>query len=201
MTWETSIIASFIVSVTFIKSKTTQVIIEALKAFDIKAKTQGQSNLVVETSQGERKISGSAFKQKKDRSFHHGTLLIDSDIELLINCLKDQKLEIESKSIDSNRAKSINLKELNPTIELQNMVDRIIQCFGPKNISKFTQRDFTESMQTESNRLQSWDWLIGETPYFEARVESKKLMSKKGLILEGSEIGEIGSRVQSLLDK
>src|SRR3989344_1875354 len=65
------------------RKKNFQIIINALKKFNISAETSGRNDIFVESS----KISGSAFKEKPDRAFHHGTLMIHVNLDELQNYL------------------------------------------------------------------------------------------------------------------
>ena len=72
-----------------------------------------------------KKISGSAFKQTKDASFHHGTFLISSDLEKLEESLKHTIIPKESKSIASVRSQVIKLQDKYSGISIQDVIDLI----------------------------------------------------------------------------
>jgi lipoate-protein ligase A len=84
---------------TFLSSRTEfdidrnmQIIINALKnSFGIVAEKSGRNDIQVEG----KKISGSAFKKSHDRSFHHGTLLVDVDLDALQNFLNPSKAKLQ----------------------------------------------------------------------------------------------------------
>lgn len=70
-----------------------------------------------------RKISGSAYKLKLGRangegrrSLHHGTMLLDLDLNALQKYLNPNKKKLESKGVDSVVSRVMNLKEINPNI-------------------------------------------------------------------------------------
>ncbi|POD93108.1 hypothetical protein BV924_17800 [Pectobacterium odoriferum] len=62
------------------KSVSTQIVLDALSSLGLKASASGRNDLVVETADGVRKVSGSAYRETKDRGFHHGTLLLNADL-------------------------------------------------------------------------------------------------------------------------
>src|SRR5690606_2665064 len=68
-----------------------------------------------------RKISGSAFKQTKQGSFHHGTFLVKSDLGKLEESLKQTLQAKDSKSIPSVRSKVISLQERYPEVEIEDV--------------------------------------------------------------------------------
>ena len=57
----------------------------------LQAELKGRNDIVVDG----RKISGSAFKHTRDRSLHHGTLLLNLDLEGLARYLTPDKLKLE----------------------------------------------------------------------------------------------------------
>ncbi len=158
------------------KKANNEYIIKILQKLDIKAFIGDRNNLWVMSSEGERKISGSAFKQKRDRSFHHGTLLVDTDIEKLKRALKPKDYQITSKSIDSVRSKSMNLKSLNANLTMKKLIDSFCDKFETLTINK--------TIEVEAARLRSWEWVMGETPYFECRLSQGVIKSRKGLLIE-----------------
>ena len=72
---------------------------------------------------GGRKVSGSAYKLslgKKDgsgrKSLHHGTMLIDLDLEALDRYLSPNKAKLQSKGVESVVSRVMNLRERVPEI-------------------------------------------------------------------------------------
>ncbi len=114
-----------------------------------------------------RKISGSAFKQTKNGSFHHGTFLVSSDLDKLEESLKHTLVPTESKSIASVRSKVITLQEKFPGTEINDVIEII--CHQLKTIPFTLDGTILSEPQVQENfrSLLSWEWLWGETPYFE----------------------------------
>ena len=69
------------------KSVSTDIILQALRQLGVTAGASGRNDLVMETADGPRKISGSAYRETRDRGFHHGTLLLNADLERLADYL------------------------------------------------------------------------------------------------------------------
>lgn len=114
-----------------------------------------------------RKISGSAFKQTKDASFHHGTFLVSSDMEKLAESLKHTIVPKQSKSIPSVRSKVIKLQEKFPEVTIQDVIDLI--AFELKASPQVLDGSLLSlpEVQHSFNSITHWDWLWGETPAFE----------------------------------
>ncbi len=90
------------------KTISTQIILNALASLGIQATASGRNDLVVINGEDERKVSGSAYKETKDRGFHHGTLLLNADLSRLADYLNPDP-------------KSYRLKEL-PRYALESLI-------------------------------------------------------------------------------
>lgn len=74
------------------KTVSTAIVLAALNSLGVTAEASGRNDLVVKTDSGDRKVSGSAYRETIDRGFHHGTLLLNADLSRLANYLNpDQK--------------------------------------------------------------------------------------------------------------
>lgn len=74
------------------KTVSTAIVLAALNSLGVTAEASGRNDLVVKTDSGDRKVSGSAYRETMDRGFHHGTLLLNADLSRLANYLNpDQK--------------------------------------------------------------------------------------------------------------
>ncbi len=100
------------------KQKNLQTVIDALAQLDIKAQVSPRNDIIVKDKSGEnKKVSGCAFRETKHKSFHHGTLLINTDTSNLIRYLHHKQDQgIDAKGVASVRSKVINLSELNQTL-------------------------------------------------------------------------------------
>lgn len=114
-----------------------------------------------------RKISGSAFKQIKNASFHHGTFLVSSDMEKLEESLKHTLVMKESKSIASVRSKVIKLQEKFSGVTIQDVIELI--AYELKTFPRELDGSLLSMPQVQASfkSLTDWQWLWGETPLFE----------------------------------
>lgn len=99
------------------KTISTQIILNALASLGIQATASGRNDLVVINGEDERKVSGSAYKETKDRGFHHGTLLLNADLSRLADYLNPDPKKLQAKGITSVRSRVTNLVELLPGID------------------------------------------------------------------------------------
>lgn len=114
-----------------------------------------------------RKISGSAFKQTKFGSFHHGTFLVSSDLNKLEESLKHTIIPSATKSIASVRSKVITLQEKFPGTEIQDVIEIIAHHLKTVPFEIDGTLLSEPQVQESFRHLRSWEWLFGETPHFE----------------------------------
>ncbi len=149
------------------------IVLRALARFGITAEASGRNDIVVATDDGFRKVSGSAFRETKDRAFHHGTLLLTANLGRLQDYLTPHPKKLESKGRPSVRSRVMNLSELAPELEHAKACEALIaefqlqyegQCeiehLDPEHIEGF------DELRATYEKLQSWEWRIGHTPQF-----------------------------------
>ena len=106
--------------------KYTQPVIDALTKLGIKCELSGRNDILIEG----RKISGNAQLVKKDRVLHHGTLMVDVDINNMLEALNVSELKIESKAIKSVRSRVANISEyLNKDFTVTQLRDFLLEEF------------------------------------------------------------------------
>jgi lipoate-protein ligase A len=159
-----------------------------------------------------KKISGSAFHFKKKRFIQHGTLLISSDLKRLSETLKPKTLKIETKAIQSTRSSVININDIYPQVNMEEIKNEIIKVY--ESFLKVTGSINTYSKLPEDihykqllEKYKSWEWIFGNTPIFELIVNQNnrdiKIKIKKGLIVENDSLDNsmLHHPFHSLLEK
>lgn len=179
------------------KERNNQIITQALAAFGIEAFASGRNDICVNEEDGPRKISGSAFKETKDRSFHHGTLLINADLTKLGNYLNPDRKKLVSKGISSVRSRVANLSQYNPELTHESLTKKIVETFcqvyGSSAEVEVLNNEIlrqTPKLNEYYEKLKDWNWRFGETPQFTHQMDHRfewggmevHLDAKKGLI-------------------
>lgn len=155
------------------KTISTQIIVNGLAQVGIDAQVSGRNDLVLNTDNGPRKISGSAYRETRDRGFHHGTLLINTDLNRLANYLNPDPKKLQAKGITSVRSRVANLCELVSDISHEKVCEGIINSFsshyGETVVAEYISPDklpdlpnFAETFAKQS----SWEWNFGQAPAF-----------------------------------
>lgn len=111
------------------KTISTSIVLNALNSLGVTAEASGRNDLVVKTPEGDRKVSGSAYRETMDRGFHHGTLLLNADLSRLANYLNPDKKKLRAKGITSVRGRVANLVDLLPGITHEQICDAIREAF------------------------------------------------------------------------
>ena len=114
------------------KTMNNSILINSLNRFGFNASPSGRNDLHVDG----HKVSGSAYKLslgKKDgsgkKALHHGTMLLDLDLNALEKYLSPNKLKLISKGVDSVKGRVINLTKLNPSINHDNFCTALAEEF------------------------------------------------------------------------
>ena len=102
------------------------VIQEAVRSFGIPAEKSGRNDVL---SAG-RKFSGNAFYRNGTQAYHHGTLLVDVDMQKMGRYLNPSKAKLQSKGVDSVRSRVVNLKEMNPEVTIESLKAAMGQAFS-----------------------------------------------------------------------
>lgn len=113
----------------YVRGVSTHIILQALQATGLVAEASGRNDLVVNTTEEWRKISGSAYRETPDRGFHHGTILINADLSRLADYLNPDAKKLQAKGITSVRAHVTHLAELMPDIRYEAVCEAITEAF------------------------------------------------------------------------
>lgn len=162
------------------KTISTSIVLNALNALGVSAEASGRNDLVVKTTEGDRKVSGSAYRETKDRGFHHGTLLLNADLSRLANYLNPDKKKLAAKGITSVRSRVTNLTELLPGITHEHVCEAITEAFfahyGERVAAEIISPDKTPDLPNFIEtfaRQSSWEWNFGQAPAFSHLLDER----------------------------
>lgn len=110
----------------FSRRANAELVSRALQELDVPAYVNERHDIAVDGF----KVSGSAYKIINKRAYHHGTMLIDADTELLKGCLsKKNKSGIISKGVESVPSPVTNLRNYSYTIDHQQFCESVTTEF------------------------------------------------------------------------
>lgn len=166
-------------------------VLAALEPFGIKAERTGRSNLSVNGL----KFSGNAFCFRKVSAMHHGTLLLNTDLDRLNRYIGSMCNGIETHAIASVPADVVNL-ELSVD-ELSNALkESFINLYGDSAAMVEWGVDDMDVQGLEELyvRQRSDGWKFGATPRFELESNGTRLEVSRGVVVRAE--GPLYGRVE-----
>ncbi len=165
-----------------------QVIQSACTLAGIDTELSGRNDILAEG----KKFSGNAFYNSQGKSYHHGTLLVNTDIQAMQRYLTPPKAKLQAKGIKSVKSRVVNLSQLSPRLTCKSMQNYMISAFEDIYGMK---ADLWDNIDSEkilqlSEHYSSWDYLYG-TPlpfsftcegYFSQGHIQLNLQISKGII-------------------
>jgi lipoate-protein ligase A len=154
---------------TFVSDKPTPdvdtgLLVDSLGQLGISAYATGRNDIEVKG----KKVSGAAFRRIPSGSLHHGTLLMNTDVQMMEKCLKVDATKLEAKGVASVRSRVTNLCEIVPSINFSQFCEVIAKSFQ-KEYGKCEIEELTEqSVRSESSvnrrylELSSKEWIYGQ---------------------------------------
>lgn len=145
----------------------TQPIISLLNQLHIPAKLEGRNDLLVDG----KKFSGNAKLAKNGKMIQHGTILIDSQMQVLSDALKVNPLKFVDKAVKSNRARVTNLIGYLPTgfttAYFKELLIEEMKMENPQaKISTFSPLDIENIEKLIKEKYETWDWNFGFSPNY-----------------------------------
>ncbi len=143
----------------------TQPVLNLLNRLGVPAVLKGRNDLLVE----DKKFSGNAKLAKKGKMIQHGTILLNSEMEVLAEALKANPLKFIDKATKSNRARVTNLINYLPkettTEVLKNLLSEEIMNNNPGTTRYyFTPEDLNGIQKLVDEKYSTWDWNFGFSP-------------------------------------
>ncbi len=142
-------------------NKQLRVIQTACSAFQINAEFSGRNDLLVDGM----KFSGNAFFHSGNAAYHHGTLLVNADMEKLSRYLSPSKAKLKSKGVQSVRSRVTNLIDFAPNLTCDILKDALKTAFS--EVYQLTSSPLllsdsdNEQILTFAEEFASWEWLYG----------------------------------------
>ena len=142
-------------------------IIEFLDKYGLEA-YKGPKN---EIMTGGRKISGNAEHIYKNRLLHHGTLLFDSDLEVLNGIIDRQSGYYTDRSVNSNKSTVANIRDcltvaISQESFTKDLKDFLLNCFKAEYY-ELNRPEVNAIRELAVNKYASWEWIFGWSPDYE----------------------------------
>ncbi|RKP37190.1 hypothetical protein BJ085DRAFT_21033, partial [Dimargaris cristalligena] len=170
----------------FTRKASAQLVARALHMLDIPAGVNERHDITI----GNRKISGSAYKIIGKSAYHHGTMLINSNLTSLSDCLKNSRVSIVSKGVESVRSPVTKLADYSLTVNHKAFCDAVQSefeqsyCDAGNNLTPiYIDKRMADGIQhiaeyetkLKVSRPTTWDWVYGQTPEFENTIDCQPI--------------------------
>ncbi|PKK95591.1 MAG: lipoate--protein ligase [Tenericutes bacterium HGW-Tenericutes-5] len=144
-------------------------IIEVLKNMNLDVSFKPKSHLFID----DFKISGNAQAFINNKLLHHGTLLIDTDLDLINEALVNYSYSTKGNHILSNKQKVANLnqflvKPCNIRELVSDIIDESVKLLGLNKKEYFLREEDIEKIRDLMiTKYNTWEWNFGKTKEFE----------------------------------
>lgn len=159
-------------------------IVKTLEKFGVKAEVSGRNDITIEG----KKFSGNAQHFYKKRLLHHGTILFDSDLEVLQQALNVKADKFKSKGVKSVKSRVTNLVSYLPeNVDIDEfksvLIETIFEYFGKEyDEHKLQEEDYDKINKLVEEKYSTWEWNYGESPEFNFK-NSKRFKGGKVEVL------------------
>lgn len=177
----------------------TSPVIKLLKEWNVPAELTGRNDLLVDG----KKFSGNAKLAKSGKMIQHGTILFNSEMNVLSDVLIANPLKFVGKATKSHRSRVTNLIDYLPegtTIEVlkQRLIDEILKNSEGGKIYNLTDEDLNEIEKLAKEKYETWDWNFGFSPNYNFKKAIKipagfieiHLDVEKGMIKQAKIFGD-----------
>lgn len=149
---------------TFCFEHFTKHIIDILEEYGINGEFNSRNDLIIKG----RKFSGNSQYMKKGKILHHGTLLFNSDLEVLVNALSPDEAKIESKAVKSIQERVTNIcehMEREITLEeFKKSIKKHICSIDDVKEYKLTETENQRVCRLRKDKYVTWEWNYGQSP-------------------------------------
>lgn len=113
-----------------------------------------------------KKFSGNAFFHHQGKAYHHGTLLINADMDKMQKYLSPSKAKLVAKGVESVRSRVVNLRQLSPGLTCNDMKKHMVTAFeevyGANASTLILTADDNAPISQSQQKLSSWEYLFGK---------------------------------------
>lgn len=153
-------------------AKYSQPVLDLLQSLGVDAKLVGKSDLKI----NDKKFSGNASHVYRNKVLHHGTLLFNSNLEVLNESIKISKNNISDKAVNSNRSVVGNISEhLSTPMNIGDFKSRLFEhikhIFPESHVTNLNPKQISEIQKLADEKYKSWEWNFGYGPKYTVKSE------------------------------
>ncbi|KAA8910711.1 hypothetical protein FN846DRAFT_517171 [Sphaerosporella brunnea] len=140
----------------------------------------------VDDPPGSRKVSGSAYKLTRLRSYHHGTMLLSTNLDRVRKLLRSpSKNLIEARGVASVPSPVTNIG-VDTGDFIAAAVEEFMQLYGDAGVAEVEEEEVQEieNVRKGIEELRSMEWVYGQTPRFSIALLGAEVVADKGVVRE-----------------
>lgn len=144
----------------------TQPVVSALRGLGLQAKASGRNDILVEG----RKVSGTAQRLLNGRLLHHGTLLFDTNSDMVARALQADPEKFRSKSAKSVRSRVGNIRDfLRKDMDLPTFWAYLKTALAGNSFvaGALTLEELEVVEALKRSRYDTWEWNFGRSPTYD----------------------------------
>lgn len=153
----------------FSKEKNNKIVLNALKLLNIDADVSGRNDITVDG----KKVSGCAFEHYGKRVIHHGTMLLNSKLDIFSKYLTPSKSKLEKHFVSSVESRVANINRT-PEAFFSAISNSFSEQYGNPDIFRninLDENDYGKNFRDEN-------WIFGKkivcTNQFETTINGEK---------------------------
>ncbi|NLF80517.1 MAG: lipoate--protein ligase, partial [Clostridia bacterium] len=149
------------------------VIADALSRSGISTERSGRNDLLA----AGRKFSGNAFYKVAGQCLHHGTIMVEVDLDDMSRYLQPSPGKLAAHGVSSVRARVANLRDLAPQLSVERLRGLLAASLGriggreAHELSP-TPQEWHEA-EALSTRFGDWNWICGRQADFDIELEKR----------------------------
>ena len=141
-------------------------VVRTLRKLGLDAEASGRNDILV----GGRKVSGTAQQLLHGRILHHGTLLFDSDGDMIAGALNPDPTKFQSKSIQSVRSRVGSIRHaLSRDMTMPEFWQYLKNelCQEDMLPASLSEEELSAVCRLKEEKYDTWEWNFGRSPAFQ----------------------------------
>ncbi len=150
----------------------TVAVVAALRGLGLDAESSGRNDILISG----KKVSGTAQHRTGNRILHHGTLLFDSNADMISGSLNPDPTKFRSKSVKSVRSRIGNIREHLPQdMTLPEFWDYLKFSLGRSGIipTSLSANELAQVEALQVEKYDTWQWNFGSSPKFDTSIRRR----------------------------
>lgn len=150
----------------------TQPVVNALRKLGLDSEATGRNDILVSG----KKVSGTAQYRTGGRILHHGTLLFDSNPDMISGSLNPDPTKFQSKGVKSVRSRVGNIRASLP--QDMNMAEfwrylKTALAEGDIEPTSLTAAELEQVEKLKAEKYDTWQWNYGTSPKFDTVIRRR----------------------------